>query len=344
MPPDMRDVFQSAKALENARDWAAAERIYGQVISGTNGKLLHQAYRRRTECRMRLQKWVGARKDVDAVFAAGILLNNRDIKRRVSVYSHLGETKIAADTIAERVKFCVSDYPEPDKNGLIILTAAAPKTGSTSLSTALAAAMGWPKINYLCYQNPELAQGFPSLDALDILKGRGIVNHCHLAPDDELLAELEKRPWVKVAVHFRHPVETMLSTLDLVMRQNSPLILSQAPHLVGAPEAEIRDWVFSVYARQLSGWMQHWLGHVDAGHPSILCFTTLDQIKTLGQDNVARDVLIEAHLSPKTNATTEPQRTAQRLTGKQKVAYQFDEREQVLAHFPKTMLERFNWY
>jgi len=343
MPADLRELFQSAKTLEGARDWSAAEDAYGQVVATATGKLHHQALRRRAECRMRLQKWDQARRDVDAVFDAGIPIVNRDIKRRVSVYSHLGEIGIASETIVKHAENNLESYPAPPDNAFVILTAAAPKTGSTSLSTALAAAMNWPKANFLCYQKPELAQSYPSLPALDILKGRGIVNHCHLAPDDDLLIALEKRPWVKVAVHFRHPAETLLSTLDLVMRQNAPLILSQAPHLVGAPEPEIRDWVFSVYARQLSDWMQHWLAHVDARHPSVLCFTTLDQIKALGQDNVARNVLIDAGLAPRPDTATEPQLTGQRLTGKQKIAYCGDEREQVLAHFPKTMLERFNW-
>jgi len=340
---DLRDIFQQGKSLESGRDWAKAALCYGAVIAAGEGALRIQAHRRRAECLMRRQQWAEARQDVDAVFAAGGPILNRDIKRRVAVFSHLGDYKQAAATIEAYTKHWLMENSQTRREGLTILTAAPPKSGSTSLAVALSAAGGWPKINFLCYQNGALTQGYPPMAALDLLRGVGIVNHCHLAPDRHVLDMLKARPWVGVAVHLRHPVEIILSTIDLILRQNPPLILDRAPHLVDASLGEITEWVTRVYAPSLANWVAGWLEIVDGNHPSILSMTTLSQMKSEGQDALAARILQSRGIVPIPGATSEPQGTGQRLSGPDRATLTPRQRDRVMAAFPVIVRQRFGW-
>jgi len=97
------------------------------VITAGEGALRIQAHRLRAECLMRRQKWAEARQDVDAVFAAGVPILNRDIKRRVAIYSHLGAYKQAAATIQAYTKHWLMENSQTRREGLTILTAAPPQ-------------------------------------------------------------------------------------------------------------------------------------------------------------------------------------------------------------------------
>jgi len=338
-----QSVFQNAKELENSRDWAAAEYLYSTIVKG-GGKLAVQASRRRAECLMRLQRWSEARTEVDAVIKSGAPEVNRDIKRRIAVLGYEQNTGAAIQVIDDyAARWLKSEQGLKRKNDRIILTAAAPKTGSTSLATALAAAAGYRKTNFLCYQQISMARGIASIPALQRLKGVGVVNHCHLAPDAGMMADLRNMPWVQIAVHFRHPADVVLSTVDMIIRQGAPIILIAAPHLVGAGPAAVLEWVLENYLPELLQWIQDWLVYVDAQHPSIMGVSTLEQMKTKGQDTLAKRLLGAVGIPYNEGSNTVPQRTGNRLSGVQKIHYTPAQRDYLQRQIPPDLVQRFGW-
>lgn len=338
-----RAVFQEAKERENNREWALAEQMYRTISKGSD-KLAVQASRRRAECLMRLQRWSEARAEVDAVLKSGAPEVNRDIKRLLAVLSYEQNTGAATEAIDDfAARWLINEPNLRQKEGRIILTAAAPKTGSTSLATALAAAAGYRKTNFLCYQQVSMARGIASLPALQRLKGVGIVNHCHLAPDAGMMADLRDMPWVQIAVHFRHPADVVLSTVDMIIRQGAPIILIAAPHLVGAGPAAVMKWALENYLPELLQWIQDWLAYVDANHPSIMGVSTLEQMKTIGQDALAKQLLDTAGIPYSADSNTVPQRTGNRMSGGQKIRYTAAQRDYLQRQIPPELLRRFGW-
>lgn len=332
--------FNAAKALEAAGRYEDAAAAYAALTPDPKQGL--QARRRRTECLMRLQRWAEAEVEVAAVFAATDAPLNRDIKRWLGVRTQRGASVQPVDPVttyaqAERAAGHYAAGP------YILLTAAAPKTGSTSLSVALAAALGATKVNILDLPPTSTAWGRPWWPCLDALEGCALVNHCHLSPDAKTLDGIAARPWLRVAVHLRNPVETIESTIDMVIRQRSPNLLSGAPHLATAPPAALHDWVMTDYLGALASWMEDWVAAADAGHPGILGLSTMDDMRQRGQDAIARDLVAALPgITPKT-AETEPQRTGKRLTGKDAIRLSPAEADKVRAAMPAGLLDRFGW-
>ena len=333
--------FHQGKQYENTGRWQKAVAGFTDAIA-LNLNFI-QARRRRAECLMRLQQWDKAEHDMNAVIASGIQPNNRDIKRLTAILSYKGQTDKACDQINEYTKTWIRENKETLKPGPIILTAAAPKTASTSLSVALAKAADCPKINFLCYQRAELGKGLPSLQALKSLRGYGVVNHCHLDCNPEFLQTLAALAYVKVVVHMRNPLDTLTSTVDMFMRIKSPIILSAKPELATAPLNQLKEWAIAVYLPHLINWMEGWLRTVDNQHPSVLGLSTFDQIKAKGQDQVARELLQTANVKKIVTAETEPQRTGNRLSGAEKISFSNKQKARILAEIPNTLRDRFAW-
>ncbi|MCP4073182.1 MAG: tetratricopeptide repeat protein [Hyphomicrobiales bacterium] len=334
-------LFDQGKSLEQRKSWKEATRMYDQVIEAAPEFL--QVRRRRAECLMRLQRWPEAEQDVRHLFDANAPIINRDIKRIATICSQQGKYDEAASRISSFADQWLGENTAGLSSGQVILTAAVPKTGSTSLSFALAAATGWPRANFLCYQNSPMGAGVPSMAALQKLKGIGIINHCHLVPDEDILEALGEMPWVKTVVQFRNPVETLLSTVDMMVRDQTPIIFAYASVAPDAPFEDIAEWVIADYLPHLIIWMERWAAAIDQGHPSILGWTTLDEIKDKGQDTVARQMLETAGIGPIRTMVTEPQRTGQRLQGSEKVVFSSSQEERIVASIPDHLRKRFNW-
>lgn len=337
--------FSNAKTLEANGRYADAEVVYAELENHAElAKNLPQeirARRRRTECLMRLQRWDEAAEEVATVLASKPARNN-DIKRWLSVSAQLGEGAQPTDPVSEyaRVERTGGKYPEGE---YILLTAAAPKTGSTSLSVALAAAIDGVKVNYLIQPPTARAWGMPWMPALDALQGCALVNHCHLSPDAGTVAQIAARPWLRVVVHLRNPIETIESTIDMVIRQRSPNLLSAAPHLAHAPDEDLRAFVLTTYLPKLAEWMASWLALADAGHPAVLGVSTMDEMRARGQDALAARLVSDLPGLTPVAADTAPQCTGKRLNGDKAVCLTPAEANTVRASMPVGLLERFNW-
>lgn len=332
--------FAEAKSLERAGEWAAAAAAYRQLTRTPRTE--HAARRRLTECLMRLQRWEDAHAEIARTFASGIEICNADIKRFCACAGHAGDAD-AAQRMIEHHARTLRDSGRLPNGEYILYTAAAPKTGSTSLSVALAAAANYEKTNSLHFPTPPMAGGRLSMTALEILRGKGIVNHCHLSPARDQMDQLRTLPWVKVVVHFRNPVETVLSTIDLIVRNASPLMLSVAPDLDHRDTGAVTEFVLDSYLPELLDWMQGWLRHVDAGHPSVGGTSTLEEVRRSGQDAVAARILDGLGIPRRKDVSSAPQRTGIRLTGERAARYGPGQRERVESAVPTEMRQRFGW-
>ena len=334
-------LFEQGKLFEQAGQWQEACDVYDTIIRQVPDFI--QAYRRRTECLVRLQRWPEAILDVEKVFSSGTRIFNRDLKRKIMVLGQQGKAAQASLAIAEFSRHWLEENRENIKQGLTIFTAAAPKTGSTSMSVALAEATGWSRVNFLCYANSPLGAGIPSFEALDLLKNVGIVNHCHLLPETRVLDEMAKRPWIKTVVQFRHPAETLLSTVDMMIRDKAPMIFARLPYSGSERASDMIDWSIENYLPHLVDWMKKWVQAIDNNHPAILGWTTLDEIRAEGQDWVARNLLISAGIDVGEPCVTEPRRTGLRLQEDNEVKYTDQQEEKLMDSIPEVLKERFGW-
>ncbi len=338
-----KEKFYAAKQLENISDWDAAQKAYLEITK-LPGRLSIQASRRRASCLMHLQRWNEMRTEVDAVFNSGAAILDADISRRLIVLSYEQDSCEAYRMIDAHIKRWMQSQPENHiQNGQVILTAAPPKSGSTSLAEALAGATGAKKTKYLCFQRYSVSRGLPSVSTLNRLRGVSIVDHCHLAPDPDFMMQVQAMPWVRIAVHFRHPVDMLLSVIDMVLRRRAPIMLLSEPRLVGACPDFVKEWALTRYLPEMLDWMRNWLKFVDSRHPSILSLTTLEQMKDLGQDRLAAQILEKAGLPYLDGVHTRSRRMGNRLSGKGKVTLSQAQRDFVINAVPKTMTERFHW-
>lgn len=338
MTQSIEDRFQEAKALEASGAYAKAVELFTALKAVPDQEL--RARRRLTECLMRLHRWPEAATEVAAIFAAAPA-NPHDIKRWQTVQAQTDGAGIPHDPVTPyvRAERTAGTYAE----GYIVFTAAAPKTGSTSLSAALAAALGATRVNYLDLPPTATEWSTPWWPAVDALQGCGLVNHCHLSPAPHIMAEIEKRPWVRVAVHLRNPFEAMESIIDMLTRHRFPNLLSGAPYLATAPDHVLRDWLLQHYVHRLAKWMQDWVGLLDAGHPSLVGPTTMEMMRTQGQDAVARHLAHQLGDMPVQVHDTAPQRTGKRIGGTKKIRLTQAEHTQLRDAFPAAFLQRFGW-
>jgi hypothetical protein len=332
--------FDTAKTLEAAGQYSDAAAAYEALTSDPAQTL--RARRRRTECLMRLQRWPEAAAEVAAVFDACDRPLNRDLKRWLNMRVQFGDAARPADPVTPFVTAARAggDYAT---GPYILLTAAAPKTGSTSLSVALAATLSATKINLLELPPTHDRWGTPWWPAIDALQGCALVNHSHLSPDPETVRNIAARPWVKVAVHLRNPVETIESTIDMVIRQRSPNLLSGTPHLATASETALRDWVLTTYLPRLAAWIRDWVRLVDAQHPWIAGLSTMDDMRGRGQDAVAQDLAAGLPGILPAPTETEPQRTGNRLRGASAITLTPDEVSRIKAAMSPALMDRFGW-
>lgn len=335
--------YEAARELERDRKWGDADRAYERLLGDPSRDT--QVRRRRIECLVRLQRWEEAAREqqlIDAALGSPAARNNRDVKRATAIHTQRGELERAFDVIEGRATYLVTegDLVPGDH---ILLTAAAPKTGSTSLSVALAGALGATKVNFLTTPPTDRGWGLVSARALETLRGFSVVNHCHLSPAPENLKVIEERPWVRVAVHLRNPFESIESTIDLVVRQRSPSMLSGSGLSASSSVGELREWVLDVYSFRLRDWMTDWVRLVDGQHPSVVGLSTLDEVKADGQDKVSRRLLRGIGNARILATATEPQRRGVRLSGDERIRLTAEERRLILQIFPENMMQRFGW-
>lgn len=340
MASALQQQFSEAKALEADGEYARAEQAYARLSTCPETEM--RARRRRTECLIRLQRWDEAAEDMAYVLEHADPPLVADMKRWLSMRAQFGTETHPSDPLtpfvmAQRASGAFAPGP------YLILTAAAPKTGSTSLSVALAAATRATKLNYIDLPPTTGVWGSPWWPAVDALQGFGLVNHCHLSPDPETISNIAARPWVKVAIHLRNPVETITSTIDMMIRQRSPNLLSGAPKAALTADDAIRAFVLTHYLHKLRDWMVDWIALYDQGHPSVIGLTTMDEMRSRGQDAIARDLVARLPGLAPNSAQTQPQGTGQRIVGDKAVQLTPQETDRVRAAMPPGLLERFGW-
>ena len=334
------EVFFTAKDLEANGRVKEAIQLYSTCFDSPNYH--SRVLRRRAECYLTLHDWESARNDVETLINSGARLIARDLKRWLSLWVALDSTKLKGDPVTD---FCIEQrnlnvFP---KGHNLILTAAAPKSGSTSLSVALAAALKTHKINYLCTPLTPQVWGQPWIAALDALKGYSVVNHCHLWPNKKTISALEKRPWVKIAVHIRNPIEVMESTIDMILRIKSVTLLKDMTEDERSNEPYLVDWAMKNYLPKLIFFMENWIALNDAKHPSVLGVSTMDEMKRNGQDALAFRLLSNLRNTEIVPAVTLPQRRGIRRKGEKEVLLTNDHRAQILEAIPTNLKARFKW-
>lgn len=338
MTQTIEDQFQQAKALEASGAYVEAARLFAALKSVPEQEV--RARRRLTECLMFLHRWSEAATEVAAIFALAPATPH-DLKRWQTVRAQTSHALTPQDPVTSYVQAerAAGAYSE----GYIVFTAAAPKTGSTSLSAGLAAALGGRRVTYLDLPPTATEWSTPWWPAVDALEGCALVNHCHLSPAPHVLAEIEKRPWVRVAVHLRNPFEAMESLIDMLTRHRFPNLLSGAPHLALAPDQELRDWLIEHHVHRLAKWMADWVALLDAGHPSLIGPTTMEMMRNQGQDGLARHLAHQLDGVTVRTCDTVPQRTGKRLEGAAKIRLTPAERAQVRKAMPAPLMARFGW-
>lgn len=336
---ERNSAFQRGKSLFAEGDVDAALALFSDLAEHPDERL--RALRRRSECYLRLQDWNRAEADIREVSAAG-LETVSDLHRLLWLETYLRNDAACETAMAGFAQDQIDRTP-PLRGDYLILVAATLKTGSTSFSDSLAGAMGYEYATHLSAPPRMDRWGQVFGRPLDVARGYGMVNHGHIGCEPAVLATIAAREWVKIALHLRHPLETMLSTIDAFIRVRTPTLFSAEPRLAAATPAEIKDWALQVYAPHMARWMVDWLALYDAGHPSIISLSTMDEMREIGQDALARRVASRLPgITPRT-VDTPPRRYKLRLQGADRVTLSRAEAQSVLDLFPSSMLSRFGW-
>lgn len=333
------DAFKRGKALFQAGDLHGAVEVFSELTRHPDDHL--RALRRRADCYLRLQDWPNAERDIRAVADHGVD-TLADYHRLLWLETYLGDEDACSRLMTEYAARYAGG-PEAMSGRFVVLVAATLKTGSSSFADALAAALGYPVSNHLSGPPTLTRWGQVDAGALDASRGIGLVNHGHIGATAAAAQTLATRDWVKVALHLRHPLETITSTIDAFIRAPTPTLVSTYPDIVSASAAEVKAWSLAYYAPHMARWMCDWLALHDAGHPAIFSLSTMDEMKADGQDALARRVTARLpDIVPK-EVETPPRRYKLRLTGAQRVSLTHAEATAVLDLFPSDILARFKW-
>lgn len=336
MRADRADL-RMADQLRVERRWReaaeASESLIDSPIVGTG------ASRLRCDMLMKLQRWEEARTIAETLYEDVAKRNVDDVRRMMQCLSHDGSYEGASAVLARHAETERDTFPD---GKALILMAAEPKTGSTSMTTALAAAAGYGESTFLCHDVGPRPEARPSFEALEVLRGKGLANHSHLVPEPESLGRLESMPWVKLLVQVRHPVDVMESTIDMLVRTASAVILSGAEGIDPSDTRVVQDWVLDEYLPGHIQRVMEWVRIADEGHPALLGLTTLEEVRSHGQDAVAQRALAARGIRT-TSVTTQAKRTGKRLCGNNAISLSAAERQRVMTAVPAALRFRFGW-
>lgn len=334
-----RQYLQRGKARLGLFAYQAAIEDFEVAVQAEKVAMAARRYRARANfglCRM-----AQVVDDLRMLQDAGERIGNRDLRAYADALSQTAGEAEANALLGVWTPTLLP--PEECADGPTIVMATAPKTGSTSLSHALGAAIDAPVTNLLCYRGRDTVYSKLSDRAVQAFAGKGVVNHGHLNSDAATLDLLRDTPSVRIVLHLRDPRETLLSTADMCLRLRTSYSFATAPVPDPAHGVAFLDWMVDHYTPQLLTWMHDWITAYDTGHPSIVSLSTLDDLKSKGQDSVARHIAEKLGVTDIQTVKTQPRRTGQRLEGSQKLAYSDAQLARLEAQLPQALMQRFDW-
>jgi hypothetical protein len=156
-----------------------------------------------------------------------------------------------------------TQYSRSDRPQLLLL-AALPKSGSTSVAHALAETMSWPMTEFICRRSLDnFVFSDQILDEPSIIAARyNAVEHSHLQYNISVGSTLARYPWLKMVVHIRDPRDVMVSTLDTVRRLRSFAFIRHCPDWEDRPLERQLDWFIERYLPSVLHWIAGWLAWI----------------------------------------------------------------------------------
>jgi hypothetical protein len=241
--------------------------------------------------------------------------SERDYIRKSRIYEFLSEHKKSRKTLIEyghqfqktRVKPQVTDN---------IIVVALPKSGSTSITNAMAAQS---KKDYIEFPNRQgkglFSNSIPVYSCYRQIQDCGIIMHSHLSPKQKYIDFLATVPNLHIVLHLRDPREALISILDMVHRQNTYQIISRNRNLLNLSIVAQLDWMIEQYLPFQVRWISSWLKIVNERPALNIAVSSFNDLKKKGQNAAAFEQLekLSIYADPISQESTKRWRYNQRL-------------------------------
>jgi hypothetical protein len=273
--------------------------------------------RREVEALIALHRFDDAIDRSRRVIASQAVPSGRDIVALCDALLFLGRRKEAAEAVMAHAQLWAAHLTATQApRGSMVVVAALPKSGSTSLTQGLATALGLIETEFL---NLRTEQSFafrdPVLRAYWPLEGFGLAVHSHLSPDADPLRRLVERARARVFLHIRDPREALLSTIAMAARIHPPNVLLKCPNFLFLPAADQLDWMIDHYLPDQVSWVEGWRAILADAPDLIAGVSTHYDMVAEGHDGLSRRLATAAGLEVQAVASTVPRRFETGRTG-----------------------------
>ncbi len=219
--------------------------------------------------------------------------SERDFGRKSSILDFLGRPKEArAVLISFAEKFRKNKILHENTKRPNIVVIALPKSGSTSISSAIAAHLNY---SYLEFPNRQgtgfFSNSVPVARCYQNIENIGAVIHSHILPRRNHVNLLSAQTDLKFIVHVRDPREALVSALDMVHRRSTYQFMVRKPDLLELPLEGQLDWMISNYLPVQIDWISRWWTIAQTNSPIKIKLSTFSDLQFKGQDATALDLI-----------------------------------------------------
>lgn len=271
-------------------------------------------------------------------------LNRRDHQRVSEAYFFAGRYAESADAIANYANYWRKQNNGMGRLGVPVVVAALPKSGSTSVTTALAATTGSIETEILCRRGPKFfGSNILIHRALRHAKNFKITEHSHLEPNAANLAALKTHKDVKVCLHVRDPREALISAVDMLIRNRAPQFMLRSKELYDAPLNIKIDWMIENYLPCQINWISDWLEIADISNSPVKSVTDFSELKRNGQNKLAKKIANRLGIECVSNIDSKPRRFNLKKLSGWRDHFSKEQQEKVESQIPIELFRRFNW-
>ncbi len=290
-----RKEFQIGKTHFTNLEFENCIRVFKSLLGTTSFKIPERAavsiHRRLSDAYLSLGKLNEALSHSIIAIALSKTPLERDYIRKARIYEFLSEYKKSRKTLIEYGNYFQNAHVKPHAADNIIVVAL-PKSGSTSITNAMAVQS---KKQYLEFPNRQgrglFSNSIPVYNCYRQIQGCGIIMHSHLSPKQEYVDFLATVPNLHIVLHLRDPREALISVLDMVHRQNTYQIIARKQNLLHLSIDAQLDWMIDRYLPFQVRWISSWLKIVSERPILNIAVSSFNDLKKRGQNAVALEQL-----------------------------------------------------
>jgi len=290
-----RKEFQIGKAHFTNLEFEDCIGVFKSLLNTANFKISERVtisiHRRLSDAYLSLGELEEALFHSTIAIALSKTPTERDYIRKARIFEFLSEYKKSRTTLIEYGNQFQKTHAKAKAADNIIVVAL-PKSGSTSITNAMAIQS---KKEYLEFPNRQgkgfFSNSIPVYNCYRQIQGYGVIMHSHLSPKQEYVNFLATIRNLHIVLHLRDPRESLISVLDMAHRQKAYQIISRNRNLLHLSIDAQLDWMIDQYLPFQAQWISSWLKIVNERPALNIAVSSFDELKQKGQNAVALEQL-----------------------------------------------------